>query len=694
MVYGGFFVTDLTSNYMNITELARRLKLSTQELRALLPQLGFDIGSRAIKVDHRVAEEIMSKLGNKKQREYHLTLLKKSQESEQDSSVEEKEEIPEGANRTLNLPSKVVVKDLAKMVDKDVTKLVVELMRQGIMASLNDSIDFETASIVAEDFGYTVVRATDVTEDEDDSDVRSLLEKAHTDDTGLRPPVVVVMGHVDHGKTTLLDTIREADVVSSESGGITQHIGAYQVDVPESGNTGGKKAKTNMRTLTFIDTPGHEAFSLMRSRGARIADLAILVVAADDGVQPQTIEAISHIKKAELPFVVAINKIDKPEANPDKIKTELSEVGVTPEEWGGDIMMIHVSAKEGIHIPELLESLLLLADMGQDHIVADAHGEVIGTVIESHVDKGSGPQATILVRNGTLIKGSDVVVGNVPGRIRSMSDWQGNQLSEAGPSTPVVVLGLKQAPQVGDTLQAASDKRSAKKAAKQSKKKASAHALRSASQKEDDTEATVAIILKADVLGSLEAIEESLMKLNSKDLTISIIGHGVGYITEKDIMLAAGSDALVCGFHAKPTPEAEELARTQNVNVKTFKVIYDLIDHVAAEASKRLTPDIIRTEIGRFKVIKVFRQDKTGIIVGGKVVSGSINSAAKLTQYRGSTQLGEGTINELQSGKEAVTEVVEDQEAGINVKGFVAVEPGDEFVVFTEEVKEKVVSAS
>ena len=679
---------------MNITELARRVKLSTKELRELLPQLGFDIGGRAIKVDGRVAQEIISKLGNKKQREYQLTILRKSQQADEVQVEQEEKEMDTGDQKTVQLPSKIVVKDLAKLLEKDVTKLVVELMRQGVMASLNDSIDFETASIIAEDFGYTAVLIKQATEVDDSVDVSELLANVPKDQKVARPPVVVVMGHVDHGKTTLLDTIREADVVSSESGGITQHIGAYQVEVPESGEKGVKKAKTSVRKLTFIDTPGHEAFSLMRSRGARIADLAILVVAADDGVQPQTIEAISHIKKAELPFVVAINKIDKPESNPDKIKSELAEVGVTSEEWGGDVMMVHISAKEKLNIPEILESLLLLADMQQEEIMADATGDVVGTVIESHVNKGSGPQATILVRNGTLVKGADVFVGDVPGRIRLMSDWQGNQIEKAGPSTPVVVLGLKQAPRVGETLQVAPNKRAAKKSGRASKKKASAQALRASTQQDDETETTVAIILKADVLGSLEAIEESLAKLNSKDLTVSIIGHGVGYITEKDIIRASNSNALICGFNASPTPEANELARTQKVTVKTFKVIYDLIDFVAEEASKRLSPEIIRTEIGRLKVLKVFRQDKDGIITGGKVVKGAITKTAKLTQYRGGTQLGEGVIEDLQSGKQSVTEVVEDQECGLQVKGFIEIEPGDELVAFTEEVKEKTVSTS
>lgn len=667
---------------MNVTELARQVRLSTKELRLVLPEIGFDIGQRAIKVDAKVAQEVIRRLGNKAEREKYLQAIQEEQPDnvvdETDSKADEEES--KKSSNEIKIPSQVVVKELAALMNVDVTKLVVELMKQGVMASLNDRIDYETASIVAEDFGFKASLALELNKEE--GEVRNLTDVVGDQiETGKsRPPVIVVMGHVDHGKTKLLDAIRETNIVDQESGGITQHIGAYQVEVEPQD----KKGK---QVLTFIDTPGHEAFSLMRSRGAQIADMAILVVAADDGVQPQTIEAVSHIRKAELPFIVAINKIDKQEANQDNVKSGLAEIGITPEDWGGDIMMVPISAKQRINIQDLLESLLLLYEVEKDKIKANPDGLVAGTIIESHVNKGSGPVATVLVQNGTLKQGYSVLVGDVPGRIRSMTNWQGQVVKTAPPSMPVAILGLKSAPQVGDILEGVA-REDIRKTSRQLKRKISAANIKDKVISETEGE-KFNLIIKADVLGSLEALQESLFKLNSQGISVNIISQGLGYITETDVLQAQACEAYVLGFNSYATPEAEELARTKGVIVKSFDIIYDYLDFVAKEAAKKLSPEVTKKETGRLKVLKIFRTEKNHVIVGVKVVSGEVFNKTKIEHYKNKQRMGQGTIDELQSGKEQVNQVVEGQEAGLKITGLHDPQPGDELVNFQEETKEK-----
>ncbi len=666
---------------MNITELARRVHIPTKQLREIMPYLGFDIGGRAIKVDDRIASAVIQKLNSKAKREKVLREVFGEKESDTDNAKQSEKPKQEGE---IELSDRVVVKDLAKKMNTDVTKLVIELMRQGVMVSLNDSVDYETAAIVAQDFGFSVVPKTgDDFVEEKSENVEKLLAVTQSDSSVPRPPVVVVMGHVDHGKTKLLDSIRASDVAAKESGGITQHIGAYQVEVSRTETL--KDVPVNK--LTLIDTPGHEAFSMMRSRGARIADIAILVVAADDGVQPQTIEAISHIKKAELPFVVAINKIDKQEANPDKIRSKLAELGLNPEEWGGDTIMVEISALKGTNIDKLLETLLLVYEMNKENIKADPNGEVLGTVIESHVDKGSGAVATILIQNGTLKVGDNISVGGVVGRVRSMKDWVGNTVQQAPPSMPVAILGLKGSPRVGEIMSVGSHKREARKQAKKLRRKTNSQALLSGNVSGESSDIVLSLIIKADVLGSLEALRESLGKLDMEDAHVSVVSQGLGYITEVDVLRAVDTGALILGFNAYATPEAEALARTHDIEIKSFEIIYDFLDFVSKQVSSRLSPEVIKTELGRFKILKVFRRDKDGIILGGKVVSGELTDKASLELLHGGVSMGTGSIIELQSGKETVTQVTEGQEAGIHVKGFEEIEPGDEFVVFDEKEK-------
>ncbi len=664
---------------MNLTELARQVKLPTKQLKELLPLMGYDIGKKAIKVNNKIAQEVIQKLNNKKQREKYLALLAQDQVVEENTNIEEKKESEE---KVVHLPDHIVVKDFARELGIDPTKLVVELMKQGVMASVTDKIDYETAAIIAEDFGFKVEKMS-AKKDEDVLDEEINIEVKNKK---YRPPVVVVMGHVDHGKTTLLDAIRNTDVAVREKGGITQHIGAYQVSVD-------LKTESGVNKITFIDTPGHEAFSMMRSRGARVADIAVLVVAADDGVKPQTIEALSHIRKSELPFVVAINKIDKEEANIEKIKKELSELNVIPEEWGGDIMVVPLSAKTGQNIDKFLESLLLLYEVEKDNIVADPEGEVIGTIIESHIDKGAGPVATVLVQNGTLKVGTDIIAGDAIGRVRVMKNWKGEVVKEAPPSYPVVILGFKNVPHVGSVLYTAKDKEDLKKKQREMRKKASVVGFKNKilSQKRD-LDNCLNILIKADVLGSLEALEEMIIDLDDDipEVKINIINTGLGLITDSDILMASGSDAIVLGFNTEVLTEAQELAASKKVDVKTFHIIYDLLDYLKQKCKEKIQPKMVRTEIGKATIAKIFRRENGFVIAGIRVKEGRIENKTNVDIYRGDKKIDSAFIDELQSGKQDVNEVVEGQEGGVKLADadIEEIQEGDIMVCFKEETEE------
>jgi translation initiation factor IF-2 len=660
---------------MNISELARQVKISTADLRLVLPVLGFDVGARAIKVDNKIAQAVIKKLrGPAKQKFLQLV-------AEPRTTAVKTMEKPDGqaAGKTLIIPAEIVVKELARKINIDVTKLVAELMKEGVMASLNDRIDFETAAIVADDLGYKVVKESMITPavatEEEETYIKST--------SGVpRPPVVVVMGHVDHGKTKLLDAIRKTDVAAGEAGGITQHIGAYQVE--ERG-----------QLITFIDTPGHEAFSLMRSRGARVADLAILVVAADDGVQPQTIEALSHIRRANLPFLVAINKMDKNEANPDKVKKELSELGVTPEEWSGETMMVEVAAKTSQNIKSLLTALKLLYSVHKDSIRVEKDGPVVGTIIESHVNPGSGPVATVLVRSGTLKLGGKVLVNDVVGKVRSMSDWHGQKITQAEPSTPVSILGLKTVPRVGDILRAVTDTDQIRSKQRSRKKKGvrpgGIQKQQAAETEVSQAKMKINIFIKADVLGTQEAVSEGLERFNTDDVQVVIVGRGLGLINETDVLRADDSGALILGFNTYATTEAEELARTKTVQIKSSGVIYDLFDFLEETIGQQLQPEVAKNKIGRLKVLKVFRQEKDKMVLGGEVLDGKIVKGVKVEKDNNETQ-ETGELLELQSGKEVVSEVVVGQQAGLAIKGL-TITPGEILSFYQEkEIKRKIKS--
>lgn len=655
---------------MNVTELARRLRVPPNQLLDMLPELGFDIGRRAVKVDDRTAWRIL---------EDWQTLLREWRKKHPEEKPEEKPIEHGAAPKEVELPQVLTVKEFAARLGLPITRLISELMKNGILAAMNERIDFTTASIIAQDLGYKVKEEPHKSvEEEVSSDV--IRERIGGEDAGdlkPRPPVVVVMGHVDHGKTKLLDTIRTTNVIATEAGGITQHIGAYQT-------------VRHDRHITFIDTPGHEAFTTMRSRGARIADVAILVVAADDGVQPQTVEALSIIQAAKLPFVVAVNKMDKPEANADKAKRELSEKGVLPEDWGGKIPFVPISAKAGTGIDALLDVILLLADLEKDRITANPKARALGTIIESHIDQGEGPVATMLIQNGTLKAGESLAVGNsLYGRVRAMKNWEGKALKSALPGTPVKILGFKVAPEVGDIVEVpeAGKKLETKKVIPRYTEAVKTIKLQNSAEAEAQT--FVNVIVKTDVLGSLEAILNKLEQLRSPEVAVKIVSKGLGNINESDILQAEASTAIVYGFNVVVPLPVQDLAREKNVEIQNYKIIYELLDDAKGRLEVLLKPEIIHTTLGKLKVLAVFRSESKYAIIGGRVEDGKAVKGAKVKIMRGEVEQGDGIISELQHSKQPVESVPGGSECGLKVTTKVELKEGDVLEIYKEEKKER-----
>ncbi len=674
---------------MNLTELARRLRVDPDLLRDKLPELGFSIGRRAIKIDPRVAQQIVDAWGEMRRRE---RLTEKVAEQKREQEMREMRKLAPDTMKEIRLPSVLSVRDLASKMEVPVPRLMQELMKNGILASMNERIDFDTSAVLAEDLGFRALpeekAAVETAETAASQDrVRQAVEGEKTEALKPRPPVVVVMGHVDHGKTRLLDAIRSTHVMETEAGGITQHIGAYQVE-------------RNGRQLTFIDTPGHEAFTVMRSRGAKVADIAILVVAADDGVQPQTKEAINIIKSARLPFIVALNKMDKPDANPDRVKGQLAELDLVPEDWGGKTVVVPVSARAMTNIDKLLDMVILTADVEQDRIRANPDRPAIGTVIESHVDPGAGPVATVLVQSGTLRPGDTLGVRGVhEGRVRSMQDWEGKMAAKAPPSMPVQILGWKEAPAVGDIMEVPADPKTLRKLKStetSSRATEEVAAIKHApAETSEDGKRVLNLIVRADVLGSLEAILGMLDTIRHEDVAVKVIGKGLGHITETDVLNAEAAQAVIMGFNARPNATAESLARDKNVDVREYSIIYRLFEDVLAELRKMLPSETIVTELGQFEVLALFRKSDEGQIVGGKVKGGKLLPKAKLRvkrlpagrQAAEMEYVGEGEIGALQIGRSDVKEVFGGQECGLQFKGRVKLEVGDLLEAYTEEKK-------
>lgn len=562
-------------------------------------------------------------------------------------------------NKIIEASGVLTVREFAQLLKVPVTEIIGALVKNGVMATINESIDFETMAIIADGLGITLQEAV-----EEEIKATVSRDKKHLT---VRPPVVTVMGHVDHGKTMLLDAIRHTDVVSTESGGITQHIGAYQVTI---------KRENKERTLTFLDTPGHEAFSAMRAHGANITDVVVLVVAANDGVKPQTIEAINHAKAASVPVVVAINKIDLPDADIDRVKRQLADNNLLSEEWGGDVPMIPVSAKAKENIDALLEMIILVADLKE--LQADATVPATGVVIESHLQAGRGPIATVLIQEGTLYVHDVVVIGSTYGKIRIMENYLGKKIPAATPSMPVRIAGLQEVPNYGDRVLAVADEKEAKELTKVKSIKRKVLSIAEFSQ---DIKAgkikELKLIVKADVAGSMEAIKKSLAEISTDEVKINVIHEAVGDINESDVNMAVASNALVVGFRVKASTDVMNLARRENVKISIYEIIYQLLDDLSAALSGLLEPEIVQTEIGRLEILAIFKVHKNEKIIGGKVISGKLENNCHIKIVREKETIGEGQIEGLQLNKKDVREVLENFECGLKVETEIKVAVGD-----------------
>ena len=589
----------------------------------------------------------------------------------------------ENGQHLIEIPETLTVRDLADRIEASPIDVIKHLMANGVMANINQQIDFDTAAIVIAEFGFEAQAQEPLEADASEETAelprwRRMLDNEDPDKLVDRAPVVTILGHVDHGKTTLLDAIRQEEVAAGEAGGITQHIGAYQV-------------AHNGRLITFLDTPGHAAFTAMRARGAQGADIAVLVVAADDGVMPQTREALAHAKAALVPMVVALNKVDRPNANPDKVKQELADVGLVPDEWEGDTMVVPVSAKQGSGIEDLLEAIILVADSTE--IRSNPEGEVFGTVIEGELDKTKGVLATLLVQNGTLHVGDVVIAGNAQGRVRAMFDFRGTAIEEATPSTPVSVLGLSDVPRAGELFTLVESERQAKAIIKASKDKVvAAPSGVSAMTLDQVFEAYQAgetqelrLVVKADVQGSLEPIINSLEELSVGDIQINVLHSATGNIGEDDVMLAAASGAIVIGFNVAADQTARRASETEHVDIRLYDVIYRLTEDIEKALKGMLKPEKRVVELGQAEVLKIFSVPKFGKIAGCRVLKGEIRRNARMRVVREEENLHEGPIASLKHEKEDVTEIREGFECGIALKGFEAFKKGDKLMAFIIE---------
>ncbi|MFA6105758.1 MAG: translation initiation factor IF-2 [Patescibacteria group bacterium] len=665
---------------MNVSELARQLRIHPQKLLTILPEFGFDIGVRAVKIDDRVAQQI--------QRDWKRIkfVLEKKEKAEKEKQKELEKEARKSSGASVEIPSVLTVRELAERLSLPTTTLIKELMKNGILATQNENIDRDTAIILAEDLGFAVKQNENKVEDAVNEHIEGLETSLNAGNLQSRAPVVVVMGHVDHGKTSLLDAIRHTNVIAGEAGGITQHIGAYQV-IWTNPKT---KKKDN---LTFIDTPGHEAFTVMRSRGAKVADIAILVVAADDSVKPQTVEAINIIKAAKLPFIVAINKIDKPGADGKKVRSDLSQHNILTDDWGGEVPVVEMSAKQKIGIDKLLDTILIVADMEEKNIKADPERPAAGTVIEAHVDKGAGPVATILVQTGTLRVNDPLIInGEIYGKVRALKNHRGENIESAPPSTPARILGLKIAPAVGDVLDL-SRAGGAEQVNVRSKKSQQTGAeqtpIKPVDDEADENKHVLNVVVKADTLGSLEAIVGSLETIKNDEVSVKVVAKGLGNITADDATRAKTTDALLFAFNVTTNSESFEMIQNSEVKFFEYKVIYDLLNKVKEKLEELLVPEIITTELGNFKVVAIFRTNKGGMVVGGRVENGKLIKDSKLRVKRKGEEIGAGKLAGLQSGKQAVNQVPSGSECGLEFSGKLKLEEGDVLEAYTEEKKYK-----
>ncbi len=589
-------------------------------------------------------------------------------------------EIAKKAPVKVSIPDEISVGELASRMKKTGAEVVRCLIKNGIMASVSEVIDYETAAIIAEEMGCKVEKEVIVTTEErlinDHVDTENELEN--------RPPVVVVMGHVDHGKTSLLDYVRKAHVASGEAGGITQAIGAYQVDV-------------NGSTITFLDTPGHEAFTSMRARGAMCTDVAILVVAADDGIMPQTVESINHAKAAEIPIIVAINKMDLPGANPERIKQEIMKYDLIPEEYGGDTIMCEISAKTGMGVQELLEMVVLTAEMRE--LKANPNREASGTVIEARLDKGRGPVSTLLVQNGTLKQGDVIIAGTAVGRVRAMTDYRGRTIKTAGPSVPVEIIGMAEVPQAGDTFNAVADERMARQLAEERKQAEKDSKVKNLSgsvtlenlfaHMQEGNMKALNIIVKADVQGSAEAVKASLLKLSNDEVQVKVIHSGVGAVNESDVLLASTSSAIIVGFNVRPEAAAAAAATRAGVEIRTYRIIYECIEEVEQAMKGMLDPKFKEVVVGHATVRQTYKVSSVGTVAGCYVNDGKIQRDGSVRVVRDGIVVHEGELGSLQRFKDSVKEVTTGFECGMTIDKFNDIKEGDVFECFVmEQIKD------
>ena len=675
---------------IRVYELAKELNISSKDLiELLMDEFNIEVKNHMSVIEDEDAELIKELLGNQDSEaksevveEYEAIAdeevnkgAKKKKKNKKDAkSNEEQTEV----ETVVEIGETITVKELAEKLKKPTAEVIKTLIFTGVMAGINQEIDFETAEKVCDKYEVLIAKKEETAE----LDVLEM-EEDKEENLQKRPPIVTVMGHVDHGKTSLLDAIRKAKVTATEAGGITQHIGAYTVNV-------------NGEEITFLDTPGHEAFTAMRARGAQITDVVILVVAADDGIMPQTKEAISHCKAADVPMVVAINKIDRPGANIDKVKQELTEYGLVAEDWGGDTICVPVSAKQGEGISTLLEMVHLTAEMLE--LKANPDRKAKGTVIEAKLDKGRGAVASLLVQNGTLHVGDSILVGSTYGRIRAMFDDTGKKIKSAGPSIPVEILGLSEVPAAGDRFNQVKDEKTARNMAEIRKQKEKNESLNARhrvsledlySQIKEGTVKELDIIVKADVQGSVEAIRQSLEKLSTDDVKVRVIHGGVGAITETDITLATASNAIVIGFNVRPDTNAVNAAEKEGVDVKTYRIIYDAIEDVKSAMIGMLEPEYKEVVLGKAEVRETYKISSVGTIAGAYVLDGKITRNSDVRIIRDGIVIFESTLASLKRFKDDAKEVRSGYECGLSVEKFNDIKEGDIIEAYTMEAIER-----
>ncbi len=658
---------------IRVYEIAKLVDKSNNEVIEFLKKEGITVKSHMSSVDESILDKFRDDENETRNEE---EIKEKSQKTNKKLKKNEHD------NKDLELveiPGHITVKELAELLNKNVNEVIKRLFKAGIMATINYTLDYENASKVAESFNFITeeVQEIDLLEKEFEQETQS------SEDQEKRPPVVVVMGHVDHGKTSLLDYIRKSSVLTGEAGGITQHIGAYTV------SSGGNP-------ITFLDTPGHEAFTAMRLRGAQVTDIAILVVAADDGVMPQTIEAINHARAAGVEIIVAINKIDKQSANPDRVKQELTEHNILVEDWGGDVISVPVSALTGKGVDTLLEMILLTSEMKE--LKASPRAKARGTVVEAALDKGRGTVATILVQNGTLKVGDPIVVGSAYGKVRAMIDDKGKRIKKAGPSIPVEILGLSSVPQAGDAFYVADSDRHARQLAENVLAKTRVDMTRATQQKvslddlfdkiQQGEVKDLNVVVKADVQGSTEAIKNSLEKLSNDEVRVKIIHGGVGAITESDVMLASASNAIIIGFNVRPDSIASSKAKEEKVDLRLYRVIYAAIDDIKQAMTGMLEPVYEEKVIGHAEVRQIFKASGVGTIGGSYVTDGKITRNAKLRLVRDGVVVHDGEIGALKRFKDDAKEVARGYDCGISFVKFNDIKEGDVFEAYVmEEIK-------